>query len=260
LLQGDMRPALTLARYVILEARRGGLPWLAFFTLGAGFCLAGFLSQLALTESASLQAGILAAFFRIATIFLTTAFVVTSMVRESNDRGIELLLSLPISRTSYYLGKLAGFVACGGVLAGLFSAAMLFWSPPLAVGAWFLSLVLEVSLMAVVSLFFVITMANVVPALAGVAACYFLSRVMASIQSIAASPLTGEPGILQQLAMNGIDLVSLLLPPLDRATQTAWLLYATPSLGEFAQLAGIVTIYGTLVFTAGLIDFHRRNL
>jgi ABC-type transport system involved in multi-copper enzyme maturation permease subunit len=255
-----MRSALTLARFVLLEARRSGLPLLAICAVGVGVGLAGFLSRLALTESATLQAGVLAAFFRLTTVFLIAAFVITSMVRESNDKGTELLLSLPISRTSYYVGKFVGFVACGGVLAGVFSITMLFWSPPFAVGAWCLSLMLEVSLMAGVSLFFVITMANVVPALAAVGGCYLLSRVIASIQSIVVSPLVGEPSGLQQLAANGIDLVALLLPPLDRATQTVWLLYGPPSTGEFLHLAGILAVYGVLVLAAGLVDFHRRNL
>ncbi len=255
-----MRQALTLARFVVLEACRTGLPLLVFCALIIGIGLAGFLSRLALTESATLQAGVLASFFRVIAVFMTAAFVVTSIVRESNDKGTELLLSLPISRTTYYFGKLAGFAACGSALAGIFSAAMLFWSPPSAVAVWCLSLMLEVSLMAAVSLFFVVTMGDVVPALAAVAGCYLLSRVMASIQSIAIGPLADQPSGLQQLATSGIDLVALLLPPLERATQTVWLLYAPPSAVEFLQLAGMLVLYGTLVTAAGLIDFHRRNL
>lgn len=255
-----MRPALTLARFVVLEARRTGLPLLVICALGIGIGLASFLSRLALTESATLQTGILASFFRVTAVFLTAAFVVTSIVRESNDKGTELLLSLPISRTTYYFGKLAGFAACGSVLAGIFSAVMLFWSPPGAVAVWCLSLMLEVSLMAAISLFFVVTMGDVVPALAAVAGCYFLSRVMASFQAIAISPLANEPNSLQQFAVGGVDLVALLLPPLDRATQTAWLLYAPPTAVELLHLAGMLVVYGALVIAAGLFDFHRRNL
>ena len=255
-----MRSALTLARFVVLEARRTGLPLLVVCALGIGIGIAGFLSQLALTESATLQAGVLAAFFRVTAVFMTAAFVITSMVRESNDKGIEILLSLPISRTAYYLGKLAGFAACGGMLAGVFSLVMLLWSPPLSVAAWFISLVLEVLLIGVVSLFFVITLGDVVPALAATAGMYLLSRVVAAIQSISDSPLLGDQNSLQKVARSGVDLVALLLPPLDRATQTVWLLYGPPSPGEFMQITGTLLVYGALVAAAGLFDFHRRNL
>lgn len=255
-----MRPGLILARFVILEARRTGLPFLMLGTLAAGVGIAGFLSQLALTESSALQAGILAAFFRLCAVFLTGAFVITSMVRESNDKGIELLLSLPISRTTFYLGKLTGFAATGGMLAAVFSLVMLFWSPPMAVAAWFVSLLLEVYLVAAVSLFFVVTLGQVVSALTAVAGTYFLGRAIASLQAISVSPLTSEDGVLQRLAGWGIDAVALLLPPLDKATQTVWLLYAPPSTGEFLAVVGFLFLYGGLVTIAGLFDFHRRNL
>lgn len=254
-----MKSGLTLARFVLLEARRTGLPLLALGALASGVGLAGFLSQLALTESSALQAGILAAFLRIFVVFLTGAFVVTSMVRESSDKGVELILSLPISRTSFYLGKLAGFVASGAVLATVFSVVMLLWSPPVSVAVWFLSLLLEVFLIAAVSLFFVVTLGQVVPALAAIAGTYFLGRVVAAIQAISASPLSGESG-LQQAARWAVDAVALLLPPLDKATQTVWLLYGPPPAGEFLGVAGMLFVYATLVIAAGLFDFHRRNL
>ena len=178
-----MQATLTLARFVLLEARRTGLPLMFGCAAAAGMGLAGFLSQLALTESIALQAGVLAAFFRLCAVFLTATFVITSMVRESNDKGTELLLSLPISRTTYYLGKLAGFALCGVALAAAFSLVMLLWSTPLAVAAWFASLAVEVSLMAAVSLFFVVTLSQVVPALAATTGLYLLGRVVAASQS-----------------------------------------------------------------------------
>lgn len=259
-LYGDqMRPGLTLARFVLLEARRTGLPLLALVALGAGVGMAGFLSQLALTESSQLQAGILAAFFRVSVVFLTGTFVVTSMVRESSDKGLELLLSLPISRATFYVGKLAGYAATGGVLAAAFSLVMLVWCPALSVAAWFASLLLEVFLVAAVSLFFVVTLGQIVPALAAAAGTYFLGRAVAAVQAISTSPLN-EDSMLQRIAGWGIDAVALLLPSLDRATQTVWLLYGPPSPGEFLALAGSLFVYGVLVTAAGLFDFHRRNL
>ena len=39
-------------------------------------------------------------------------FVVSSMVRDWNDKGMELVLALPISRSAYLLGRLMGYVSC----------------------------------------------------------------------------------------------------------------------------------------------------
>src|SRR6267143_401351 len=49
-------PAAILARFVLLEARRGGLPWLAVASIAVALGLAAFLSQVAVTESLALHA------------------------------------------------------------------------------------------------------------------------------------------------------------------------------------------------------------
>ncbi len=255
-----MRAVLTIGSFVILEASRTGMVWLFACAVAAGLGLAGFLSQLALTESLSLQAGLLGAFFRLCAVFLCGAFVITSMVRESNDKGVELLLSMPISRAGYYLGKLLGFSACGCALAAGFSLVMLAWGTPVAVGAWCVSLALETAMMAAISLFFVVSLAQIVPALAASAGLYLLGRVIAAVQSISGGLLIEGQSFVQRLAAWGVEAVALLLPPLDQATQTAWLLYGAPSPAEFLRTSGALLLYGVLVAAAGLFDFHRRNI
>ena len=255
-----LRAAMTIARFVLLEARRSGLPLMLIVTVVGCTGLAMFVSQLALTESANLQSGVLAALFRVAVIFLTAAFVISSFVRESGDKGIELLLSLPISRSTYYLGKLAGFAACGGIFALVVSLALLGWSPFLPVAAWFASLVMETALMAAISLFLVVSLGHVVSALSLVAGIYLLARVMGAVQSISVSPLFEDQDTARRIASWCIDLISMLLPPLDKATQTAWLLYGPPTREEFLSLTGGLIVYGMLIAAAGLFDFHRRNL
>jgi Cu-processing system permease protein len=255
-----LRRGFALAHFVLLEARRSGLPWIVLAACFVALGLAGFVSRLALTESAQLQASVVATLFRTAAVFVLAAFVVTGMVRETNEKGIQLLLSLPISRSAYYLGKLTGFAISGALLAAAFSIVLLWWCPPTAVFAWFVSLAVETALIAAVSLFFVSSLGHVVPALAAVGGVYLLGRAISAIQSIAASPLAPESGTAQQMAVWAIDGIALLLPPLNRVTQTEWLLYAPPTVLEFMQLMGTLAIYGLLITAAGLFDFHRRNL
>src|SRR5260221_349760 len=110
-------PAAILARSILLEARRGGLPWLAVASIAAGLGLAAFLSQVALTESRALQTALLAALLRACAVFLIATQVAASTLREINDKGLEQMLSLPVSRGSQYLGRLAGYAACGAASA-----------------------------------------------------------------------------------------------------------------------------------------------
>lgn len=255
-----MRPSLTIARYVLLEARRTGMPWLFACTGVLGLGISGLLSQLALTDSAGLQSSVVGAFFRLSGVFLVTAFVISSMVRESNDKGIELLLSMPISRASYFLGKLAGFIAFGILISGSYAILMLAWSTPARVAAWSISLAFELALTASVSLFFVLTLAQVVPALAAAGGLYLLGRIIASVQAISQGPLLSDESLVRRLAALSVDAVALISPPIYRATQSAWLVYTAPSAGELAGIVAGLALYCALVAAAGLFDLHRRNL
>src|SRR5438034_11765668 len=118
-------PAAILARLALIEARRGGLGWLAVLALVLGVALAGFLSQLALTESRMLQAAVVAALLRVCAVFLIAGQVVASVRREIDDKRLELALSLPPSRAAPCFGPLGGFIALGALLAPVFAAPAL---------------------------------------------------------------------------------------------------------------------------------------
>jgi ABC-type Na+ efflux pump permease subunit len=251
-------PAATLARLVLLEARRGGLPWLALGCIAAGAALAAFLSQVAVTESLSLQAALVAALLRAAAVFLIAAQVAGSTLREINDKALELMLSLPLSRRVQYLGRLAGFAACSAALAALFALPLLLWAQPAAAALWGLSLALECTLVAAATLFFAMALGQLVPAIAALAGLYLLGRSMAAIQAIAAQPLA-EASLAHDIARWSVDAVAFLLPRLDAVTRTEWLLYGLPAPGEYlAALAGLA-VYAALLAAAGLFDFYRRN-
>src|SRR5712691_11747693 len=182
-------PAAILARFVLLEARRGGLPWLAVASIAVALGLAAFLSQVAVTESLVLQASIVAALLRACAVFLIAAHVASSTLRELNDKELERMLSLPLSRSTQYLGRLAGFALCGVALAAACAAPLLLWASAGTVALWALSLACETALVAAAALFFSMTLAQPVPAIAATAGLYVLARSMAAIQSIAGGPL-----------------------------------------------------------------------
>src|SRR5262245_7997442 len=252
-------PALVLARTVLLEACRGGLPWLAASALVLGLGLAAFLSQVALTESVALQAAVLAAVLRACAVFLVAAQVTASTMREFQDKGLELMLSLPLSRTTHYLGRLAGFVACGAALAVLFALPLAAWASPAAVALWALSLAVECALVAAAALFFAMTLQQSVPAIAATAGLYLLARSIGAIQAIA-SGSPGDSSLAARLAQYAVDAVALLLPRIDAMTRTAWLLYEAPSAATYAAALGSALLYTALLAAAGLFDFHRKSV
>jgi hypothetical protein len=248
-----------LVRSVVLEARRGGLPWLALAAVAIGIGLAAFVSQVALTESRALQAALVAAVWRGCAVFLVAMHVTASTLREIQDKGLELMLSLPLSRTTQYLARLAGFAACAAALAILFAAPLLAWAPPGAVALWGVSLACEAALVAAAALFFAMTLQQFVPAITATAGLYLLGRSIGVIQAMAAAH-PAEPSAASRLAQYAVDAIALVLPRLDAVTRTAWLLYEPPAAGAYAAAIATLVLYTLLLAAGGLFDFHRRNL
>jgi len=253
------RPLYVVARYTVIEALRSGLPWLALACVLVVAGVALFLARVAITEGAALQASLAAALLRACAVFMLAMHVVASTAREANDKGLELALALPVSRASFYLGKLLGFAAVAGLLATAFALPLLAWGRPADVAAWWLSLAAEGALAGAAALLFASVIAQPVGALAATLGLYVLARAMTAIQAIAGGPLADESaagGATRWI----LEAIALLLPRLDAVTRGDWLVYGGPATGEAALLLGGMALYIVLLAAAGLFDFSRRNL
>lgn len=254
-----MRPTLVLARYSLLEAARSGLPWMLLASLAGCLGLALFISEIAITEVAAVRTGISAGFMRVTCVLLLATHAITATVRDYDDRVVELSLAFPLSRGTYYLGRLLGFVVLGGVLALAMGLPLLTVAPPARVAAWTVSLALECGLVASAALFFSLSLARTVPALGATVGFYVLARAMPAIRSMAESPLSGD-GAAIAFSRHVVDAVALVLPRLGSVGTSEWLLYGPPHANELAQsLAGLL-LYAGLLGAAGMFDFYRRNL
>ncbi|RZT10810.1 hypothetical protein SAMN05216319_0725 [Duganella sp. CF402] len=254
-----MRPALTIARYTLLEALRNRLLWLLLLIAAGAVGMSGFLNELALTESRQLQAALLGAVLRLAAVFLIATFVVTSMAREANDKGLELLMALPMPRAVYLFGKLAGFGALALLPALCFGALGLFFAPPAQAALWAFSLLCECWIVAAFSVLCMLTLNQVLPALAAAFAFYLLARVIAALQLLGHGAASVQSAS-QQALNTGIDGLALLLPHLDQFTRSDWLVYHSGGSGELAGIAAQTAIYVALMSAAALFDLHRKNI
>ena len=254
-----LRPVLTIARYTVLEARHNRLGPLLLLVALAALGFSGFLNQLALTESRQLQAALLAATLRLAAVFLVATFVVTSMLREAHDKGLELLLALPLPRAAYLLGKLAGYGALALAPALLFGALGLFFAPPAQAALWGLSLWCELWIVAAFSLLCALSFSQVAPALAAGAGFYLLARAIGGLQLIGHGRF-GSHSPAQRAVGAGLDLVAALLPRLDSFTRTEWLMYHTGNAAALLDIGLQTLLYVGLLTAAALFDLYRKSL
>ena len=254
-----MHATVTIAAYTLLEALRNRLLWLLGASALAAIGLSGFLQELALTEGRQIQLALLAALLRFAAVFLIATFVVTSMVREANDKGMELLLALPVPRAAYLFGKLGGFAALACLPALLFGALCLCFAPFGQTALWSVSLLWELWIVAAFSLLCVLGLGQVLPALAAVAGFYLLARSVGSLQLMAHGPL-GRHGAAQQALQAGIDGIAALLPRLDLFTRSEWLLYHTGNAQVLFELFLHSAACLALLASAALFDLYRKSI
>lgn len=249
-----------IARYTALEALRNRLFLILFLVIVAAVFLAEFISQVAITESQQIQSAILGAILRLIAVVFVSLFVITSMIREFNDKGFELVLSLPVPRAGYFFGKLLGFSFVAMIVSVLFCLPLLLYVPFFQVAAWGASLGLELIIITAISLLCLFTFNHVTVAFLAVFSFYLLSRSISAIQLIGHGPLAETNKLSQQLINYTVDAIAYLLPGLDRFTSTEWLVYHTASFNDFMLVLTQSFFYVVLLSSAALFDLYRKNL
>ncbi len=254
------RQVLSIASFTVLEALRNRLLWLVLAIVLGALGLAQFAGALAVTETAQIQSALLGAFLRLAAVFVVTLFVITSLVRESNDKVLELLLSLPLPRAAYYLGKLAGFSLFALVVALAFGVVLLVYVQPGQVLIWTISLAAELLIMAALSLLCLFTFNQVIVALSVVSAFYLLARSIGAIQLMEHGSLVDPNSVYQRTVNAIIDAIAYLLPDLYRFTSSDWLVYHTGTWHSLGPVLLQTAVYLPLLAGAALFDLYRKNL
>lgn len=254
-----LRPILVIARVTALEGLKVKLLWLVVGVLLAGVLLASFGGTLAVTEGAEIRIALLAPFLRLSAVLVTALFVLNSQVREFNDKGAELVLSLPIPRAVYYFGRLAGYILSVMPMALLFVAALLFYAPAGPVGLWGFSLLMELVIIIALSLLCLFTFNQVPPAFSMVLAVYLLARSVTSLQLVGHGPIMPQSAPYM-VVMNGlVDGIAFVLPALDRFTRTDWLVYGGGDWADAAFVTAQGLVYLALLSGAALVDLYRKN-
>jgi len=255
----SLRPILTIARYTTLEALRTRYAWLVLALVGAGMAIASFSGDLAITETLQTQAAITSSLLRFAAVLLVILFVITSMHRDFSDKSVELMLSLPLPRSGYYLGKLCGYGLVAALTAVPLCILLVFLAPAPAALTWGLSLLLELVLMGAISLLFALAFSQMTAAISMTLLFYLLSRSIAAIQLMAHGPLTDQAQPSQQVMTGLVDALSYLLPDLGSFSRSSWLLYAGDAAGLLTPLVIQTLVYVLLISAVTLFDLHRRN-
>lgn len=254
-----IRRVRAIAAFTLIEARRTRLLWAAVLLAAILVASSVFARSLALTESGRLQIAFLAPAIRACAVFVTCLHVLSSMLREAQDKVTDLLLSVDLERGEYLLGKLLGYMAVSTMFSVVLASPLLAWTAPGQGLAWISSLVLECWMVSAAAVFCAVTWSHVIVGTAFVLGLYLLSRSMAAIVLIAtASPFRTDDWSATLLA-EALRALSWLLPDLSMATRTAWLVGQAPTASELGVVAIQIVVALGVFAAAGLTDLYRRN-
>jgi len=252
-------PVFTIARYTFIEAIKNRLFVLMVIGLICIFGLTQFIGELAITETQQVQGSLIGLTMRLYAVFIVSLFIITSMIREFNDKTLEVIIALPIPRYFYFSGKLLGFSFLSVIAAFILSLPLLFYSEFPQVLLWNVSLICELFIINVLCLFCLFTLGHITTAFSAVIAFYILSRCITTIQLISSSPILEATTPSQEFINLLIKMIAFVLPELDYFTQTQWLVYNTGSLNDFLIVAAQTIIYTILLSSAALFDLYRKN-
>lgn len=249
----------TIARYTALESIRTRTPWTALLVLAILLGSSLFIRELAVTETTRFQIGLYATSARLCSVFMICLYVLASITREFQDKGLEVLLALDVPRSHYIFGKLTGFMLVA-FFTGLLFSMPLWFLVPAAAWVWTASLIIELFLIVGLSLFCIVTFSHLLPATGFVAAFYLLARSMTALRLMSAHPISGTDSLSHQFINALVEGMGYLVPALDRWTETGWLLDAAPDAAALLPILIQGGIYLALLTAATLFDFHRRSL
>ncbi|MDH3343211.1 MAG: ABC transporter permease, partial [Gammaproteobacteria bacterium] len=203
---------LTISKFTIIESMRNRLLWLSLLMMLTGFVLVEFTGDLAITEHRATQLAILAVFLRLTAVLLMALFVVSSSLRELQDKTLEMILAMSIKRSSYYMGKLLGYIQLAALMAVAFGLLLMMYAPLEQVLIWSLSLMLELVLVVALALVMLFTFKQTPAALTGVFIIYLASRVMTSLYLMSQHPIVANHSLGQKFIDGFVAMMTWLLP------------------------------------------------
>lgn len=249
---------LTIAKFTLIENVKNHLFALVLLGVVGLFGFTQFIAALAVTETSQIQSAITGTMLRLFSVFIICIFVITSTIREFNDKGLELIISLPVDRYVYLAGKMFGFSLLSVFIAIIMALPLAFTTHISALVLWCFSLICELWILTVLSLLCVITFRNITSALASVMAFYLLARIISTIQLMAGSSILETTGISHKIMNLIIDTIAIILPKLDQFSQTEWLVYGGGD-GAYMPIIVQTIIYVALLFSAACFDLYRKN-
>ncbi len=251
-----------IIRYTFLTAIRDRLFVGIFISALLGMSVAGFLGGLALVEEHQMMLSYAGAVSRIVIVVGMILFVCFHVRRSFDTREIEVMLSRPISRTSFILSYWLAFVVV--TLAMIIPVGLVFLGMvnPSLEGFlyWLLSLFLESSIICAFAMIAALILRSAVTAIIATFAFYIMGRMMAFLTFMLQFPSTLPKGtrVMEWLEIL-LQFIATLFPRLDMFGKSTWLVYGMEQSADIKNVLLQAAVYIPFALAVAVFDFRRKQ-
>ena len=251
----------SILKYILLTAIRDRLYVGLFIILLAAFGISSVVGGTALLEQAQSTIVYVAGSSRMIFAIGMILFVCFYVRKTFENREVEFVLSKSISRHSFILAYLLGFILVA-LLIIVPLVILLFFMKVNLVGLayWALSLILESLIIITFSLLAALILSSAVSAVMASLGFYIISRMMGFfVLTIQIPKNIYDFNTMDRFLKVTLKAISIVFPRLDLYGKSEWLIYGIVNSSDLYIILGQSLIYIPLMIFMAFYDFNRKQ-
>ncbi len=251
----------SILKYILLTAIRDRLYVGLFIILLAAFGISSVVGGTALLEQAQTTIVYVAGSSRMIFAIGMILFVCFYVRKTFENREVEFVLSKSISRHSFILAYLLGFILVA-LLIIVPLVILLFFMKVNLVGLayWALSLILESLIIITFSLLAALILSSAVSAVMASLGFYIISRMMGFfVLTIQIPKNIYDFNTMDRFLKVTLKAISIVFPRLDLYGKSEWLIYGIVNSSDLYIILGQSLIYIPLMIFMAFYDFNRKQ-
>jgi len=251
---------LTTIKYILITALRDKLFIGLFIAMFIVFGLSVFLGSTALVEEDGAIDAYIGGSSRLVLAIGLIVFVCFHVRTAFDNKEIELLLSRPISRTSFVFSYWMGFAVIATIFVVCLSIAMFLFLNVSGYGLfyWSAGLLMESYLFIAFALFASLILRSAVSSVMLCFGFYVMCRMMGFFLYIVDQPHLFK-GYFGDIIEKLLIFVSAILPRLDLYADSKWLIYNAVNDTSHHWFIWQTLIYVPFLLVMAVIDFKRKQ-
>ena len=253
----------TTINYVLLTAIRDWIFIAIIAALGLALFLSNFLASTVMVEKQQMLTSFLAGSSRFVLIAGITVFICFHVRKAFENKEVELMLSRPISRSTFIFSYWLGFCIVALLMLAILSLTIMlfFHYNYFGLSTWVTTMIFELMIISAFAVFASVILKSSVTSVLLSAGFYIVSRMIGFFGYVLEKNYATDFLSFDFITQKIIWAISFLLPRLDLFAQTEWLLYgpAEAGVGQWYLPVVQALIYVPLLLFMAVVDFKRKQ-